>query len=224
MTLHTHPPGDPCPAHLPVDDGTSDRAMSKCADVVSCREKDWPRGRRVDSRTTHAAMNSKSQASCLLCDTFSAQVHSQYTPKGCTMCDEMHLELLWCENCSRCACIECCRQEAFEADYNNRNAEESESGSVGSAVFCLDCGLTAACFLPLVHQTQCSECDSGFSGNDLVRVLSHLHLPRMLGQWRAGCFGKIPTHPRSADGGWCGEGEVGGENEHPPTSLLGVLR
>ena len=53
---------------------------------------------------------------------------------------EMHMELLWCENCSRCACFGCYRQEALEADYKNRNAEESESGSVGSAVFCLDCG------------------------------------------------------------------------------------
>ena len=42
------------------------------------------------------------------------------------------------------------------------NAEESESGSVGSAVFCLDCGLSTAYFLPLAHQTQCSECDGGF--------------------------------------------------------------
>ena len=34
--------------------------------------------------------------------------------------------------------------------------------SSGSAVFCLDCGLSTAYFLPLAHQTQCSECDSGF--------------------------------------------------------------
>ena len=72
VTLHTHPPGDPCPAHAPVDDGTRDRAMSKCADVVLCRKQGWPRGRRVESRTTHAAMNSKSQALCLFCENFSA--------------------------------------------------------------------------------------------------------------------------------------------------------
>ena len=136
--------------------------MSKYADVVLCRKQGWPRGRRVDSRTTRAAMNSKSQASCLFCEYFSAQVHSLYTPKECNICDEMHLELLWCENCSRCARFECYRQEALDADYNNRNAEESESGSIGSAVFCLDCGLSTAYFLPLAHQTQCSECDDGF--------------------------------------------------------------
>ena len=107
-------------------------------------------------------MNCKSQAFCLFCEYFSAQVHSLYTPKECNICDEMHLELLWCENCSRCACLECYRQEALDADYNNRNAEESESRSVGSAVFCLDCGLSTAYFVPLAHQTQCSECDSGF--------------------------------------------------------------
>ena len=83
--------GDPSPAHSPVVDGTRDRAMSKYADVVLCRKQDWPRGRRVDSRTTHAAMNSKSQAFCLFCEYFSAQVHSLYTPKECTICDEMHL-------------------------------------------------------------------------------------------------------------------------------------
>ena len=36
-----------------------------------------------------------------------------------------------CENCSRCACLECYRQEALDADYNNRNAEESEGGAWG---------------------------------------------------------------------------------------------
>ena len=86
VTLHTHLPGDPCPAHSPVADGTRDRPMSKYADVVLCRKQDWPRGRRVDSRTTHAAMNSKSQAFCLFCEYFSAQVHSLYTPKECTTC------------------------------------------------------------------------------------------------------------------------------------------
>ena len=116
VTLHTHLPGDPCPAHSCVVGGTRDRAMSKYADVVLCRKQDWPRGRRVDSRTTHAAMISKSQAFCLFCEYFSAL----YTPKECTICDEMHLELLWCENCSRCACLECNRQEALDADYDNR--------------------------------------------------------------------------------------------------------
>ena len=166
-------------------------------------------------------MNSKSQAFCLFCEYFSAQVHSLYTPKECTICDEMHLELLWCENCSRCACLECYRQEALDACYNNRNAEESESGSVGSAIFCLDCGLSTAYFLPLAHQTQCSECDSGFremiwcescrtctcyecwvSGRWLLR--KHPHPP---------C---AEPDPAQRTGRWCGEGEVGGENGHPP--------
>ena len=33
---------------------------------------------------------------------------------------------------------------------------------LASAVFCLECGLSTAYFLPLAHETQCSECDSGF--------------------------------------------------------------
>ena len=128
----------------------------------------------------------------------------------CTMCDERHMELLRCEICLKCLCFECYRQEALEADYNNRNAEESESGSVGQ---------TTA--YPLAHQTQCSECDGGFLGNVLVRVLSRLHLLRTLGQWRTGYLGNIPTHPAlssislSAQGGGV-KGETGGETRHPP--------
>ena len=53
-----------------------------------------------------------------------------------------------------CACLECYRQEALDADHKNRNAEESESGSVGSAVFCLDCGLSTAYFLSLAHTSR----------------------------------------------------------------------
>ena len=110
----------------------------------------------------------------------------------------MHLELLWCENCSRCACLECYRQEALDACYNNRNAEESESGSVGSAIFCLDCGLSTAYFLPLAHQTQCSEGDNGF--REMIWCEScRMHLLRMLGQWGAGCFGNIPHPPGAMD-------------------------
>ena len=92
-----------------------------------------------------------------------AQVHSLSAPKECTICDEMHIELLWCETCSRCACLECNRQEAPEADDNKLNAEELESSSVGSGVFfCFDCGQTTAYVLPLAHQTQCSKCDGCF--------------------------------------------------------------
>ena len=56
VTSNTPPFGEA--AHSPVVDGTRDRAMSKYADVVLCRKQDCPHGRRVDSRTTHAAMNS----------------------------------------------------------------------------------------------------------------------------------------------------------------------
>ena len=200
--------------------------MSRRADVVLCRKQDWPHGRRVYSRTTHAAMNSKSQASCLFCQNFSAQFQSLSTPKECTICDEMHLELLWCENCSRCACLECCRQEAFEADYNNHNAEESESGSVGSAVFCLDCGQSTAFFLPLAHQTQFSECDSGFREMIWCESCRTCTLATNAGSVARWLLRKHPHHPAlspiplSAQGGVVGKGW----EEWAPTSLRGVLR
>ena len=62
VTLHTHLPGDPCPAHSPVVDGTRDRAVSKNADVVLCRKQGWPRGRRVDSRTTRSATRDRAMS------------------------------------------------------------------------------------------------------------------------------------------------------------------
>ena len=120
---------------------------------------------------------------------------------------------------TRCTCY---RQEALVADNNNRNAEESESGSVGRGVFCLDCGQATANLLPLAHQTQCSECDGGFGENVLVRVLSSLHLLRMLDQWRTGCLGNTPTHPALSPiplstGRWSGEGRwVGRMGTHLP--------
>ena len=42
VALHTHLPGDPCPAHSPVVDGRRDRAMSKYADVVFAENRIGP--------------------------------------------------------------------------------------------------------------------------------------------------------------------------------------
>ena len=200
VTPHTHPPGVLC--------------------LAQCRKQDWPRRRRVGSRTTHAAMNNETQGYCLFSENPSAQVHSLSTPKECTICDEMHMELLWCEICSRCTCFECHRQEALEADHN-RNAEESESGSAGSGVFCLDCGQTTAYLLPLAHQTECSECHGGsweLIWCECCRAFTCYEC------WvRRALVASETSHPPCAEpdpaqraGGWCGEGEAGGENGHPP--------
>ena len=118
VTLHTHLPGDPCPAHSLW--WHPSMLTSCCAE-----NQGWPRGRRVDSRTARAAMNSKSQAFCLFCEHISAQVHSLYTPKECNICDERcacfecyrqetleecdngFQEMIWCESCRTCTCYEC---------------------------------------------------------------------------------------------------------------------
>ena len=138
--------------------------------------------------------------------TFHVDVFSMFFISPNLLCvSRIHMELFWCEISSRCACFESYRQEAFEADYNNRNAE-SKSGSVGS-------GSSAS-----THGVPCPSCspDAVFGvrwwplGNVLVRVLSHLHMhwfPRKYNTYPA--LGPIPL---SAQGGCCGEGEVGGEN------------
>ena len=141
--------------------------------------------------------------------TFHVDVFSMFFISPNLLCvSRIHMELFWCEISSRCACFESYRQEAFEADYNNRNAE-SKSGSVGS-------GSSAS-----THGVPCPSCspDAVFGvrwwplGNVLVRVLSHLHMhwfPRKYHTYPA--LGPIPL---SAQGGCCGEGEVGGENVKP---------
>ena len=175
VTWHTHPPEEPCLTHSPADDGTRDRALSKCADVVTSETGLAPQTTCGFSYNTRRDEQQDSGL-CLFSENLSAQV--PYATR-CT----------WSYSGARSA-----------RDHVSSATDRAPSRPTATTATLRNWSQAPLPRLRPDHGVPSPSCSSDvvfgmrwwLLGNVLVRVLSRLHLLRMLGQWRTGCLGNIP--------------------------------